>query len=98
LMLTAQALIEPGSRVVCITPLWPNLTEIPKILGAEVTRVALRFDRLGWTLDMDRLLAALTPATCAVVINSPNNPTGWTLSADEQRAILQHCRKRGIWI
>jgi aspartate/methionine/tyrosine aminotransferase len=98
LMLTAQALVEPGNRVVCVTPLWPNLTEIPKILGAEVTRVALRFDRQGWTLDMDRLLAALTPGTCAVVINSPNNPTGWTLRADEQRTILEHCRKHGIWI
>src|SRR4029450_2620363 len=57
-----------------------------------------RFDRQGWTLDMDRLLDALTAGTCAVVINSPNNPTGWTLRADEQRTILEHCRTRGIWI
>jgi aspartate/methionine/tyrosine aminotransferase len=98
LMLTTQALVNPGSRVACVTPLWPNLTEIPKILGAEVIRVGLRFDRGGWTLDVDRLLDALTPGTCAVMINSPNNPTGWTLSADEQRTILAHCRKHGIWI
>ena len=98
LMLATQALVNPGHRVVCVTPLWPNLTEIPKILGAEVVRVALRFDRGGWRLDVDRLIDALTPGTCAVVINSPNNPTGWTLSADEQQAILAHCRKHGIWI
>ena len=98
LMLATEALVNPGHRVVCVTPLWPNLTEIPKILGADVTRVALRFDRGGWTLDVDRLLDALTPGTCAVVINSPNNPTGWTLSAGEQRTILEHCRKHGIWI
>ena len=98
LMLTVEALVNPGDRVVCVTPLWPNLTEIPKILGAEVARVALRFDRGGWTLDVDRLLEALTPGTRAVMINSPNNPTGWTLSADEQRIILEHCRKHGIWI
>jgi aspartate/methionine/tyrosine aminotransferase len=98
LMLTVEALVNPGDRVVCVTPLWPNLTEIPKILGAEVARVALRFDRGGWTLDVDRLLEALTPRTRAVMINSPNNPTGWTLSADEQRTILAHCRKHGIWI
>src|ERR1700737_3613922 len=98
LMLTVEALVNPGHRVVCVTPLWPNLTEIPKILGAEVVRVALRFDRGGWTLDVDRLIDALTPETCAVVINSPNNPTGWTLRADEQRTILEHCRKHGIWI
>src|SRR6202171_407274 len=98
LMLTVEALANPGDRVVCVTPLWPNLTEIPKILGAEVVRVALRFDRSGWTLDVERLLEALTPGTRAVMINSPNNPTGWTLSADEQRTILAHCRKLGIWI
>jgi aspartate/methionine/tyrosine aminotransferase len=98
LMLVAQALVNPGDRVVCVTPLWPNLTEIPKILGADVVRVALQFGHRGWTLDVDRLIDALTPGTRAVVINSPNNPTGWTLRADEQRAILAHCRKHGIWI
>src|SRR5512135_3754036 len=98
LMLAVEALIGPGDRVVCVTPLWPNLTEIPKILGADVVRVALGFGERGWTLDLDRLLAALTPDTRAVMLNSPNNPTGWTLRRDEQEAILAHCRRHGIWI
>jgi aspartate/methionine/tyrosine aminotransferase len=98
LMLSVQALIGAGDRVVCVTPLWPNLTEIPKVLGADVVRVPLAFDRRGWTLDVDRLLAALVPGTRAVLINSPNNPTGWTLDRDSQRAILAHCRRHGIWI
>ena len=51
-MLSVEALIDPGDRVVCVTPLWPNLTEIPKILGAEVVRVALSFGAGGWTLDV----------------------------------------------
>ena len=41
LMLVAQLLINPGDRVVAVTPLWPNLVEIPKILGAEVIPVSL---------------------------------------------------------
>ena len=98
LMLSVEALIDPGDRVVCVTPLWPNLTEIPKILGAEVVRVALSFGATGWTLDVDRLLDALTPGTRAVLINSPNNPTGWTIDRAGQAAILEHCRKLGIWI
>ena len=98
LMLSIEALIDPRDRVACVTPLWPNLTEIPKILGAEVVRVPLAFGPGGWTLDLDRLLAALTPGTRAVMINSPNNPTGWTLRRDEQQAILAHCRRHGIWI
>jgi hypothetical protein len=93
LMLVTQALIGPGDRVVAVTPLWPNLVEIPKIFGATVECVALEFGRDGWTLDLDRLLAALAPGTRAVYVNSPNNPTGWTLTRDEQRAILAHCRR-----
>jgi aspartate/methionine/tyrosine aminotransferase len=98
LMLTVEALVAPGDRVVVVTPLWPNLVEIPKILSAHVTCVPLAFSVRGWTLDLDRLLAALTPDTRALMINSPNNPTGWTLTSGEQQTILAHCRKYGIWI
>ena len=98
LMLTVEALVAPGDRVVVVTPLWPNLVEIPKILSANVVCVALDCAANGWTLDIDRLLAALTPDTRAVMINSPNNPTGWTISHADQQAILAHCRRHGIWI
>jgi aspartate/methionine/tyrosine aminotransferase len=98
LMLCVEALVDPGDRVVCVTPIWPNLPEIPKILGAEVVRLPLDFRESGWWLDVDKLIAALTPGTRAVMINSPNNPTGWTLDAESRDAILAHCRRHGIWI
>ena len=98
LMLSVQALIGANDRVVAVTPLWPNLVEIPKIIGARVFCVPLDFDARGWTLDLDRLLDALTPATRLLMVNSPNNPTGWTLTRAEQEAILERCRKYGIWI
>ena len=98
LMLASQLLVDPGDRVVEVVPLWPNLQEIPKILGAEVATVALDFSPAGWTLDLDRLLDALVPGTRALYLNSPNNPTGWSVTREAQRAILEHCRRRGIWI
>jgi aspartate/methionine/tyrosine aminotransferase len=98
LMLTVEALVNPGDRVVCVTPVWPNLTEIPKILGADVVRVGLQFGEKGWRFDVERLLSALVPGTRAVMINSPNNPTGWALAREEQEAILARCRRHGIWI
>jgi aspartate/methionine/tyrosine aminotransferase len=98
LMLATQAIVGPGDRVVEVTPLWPNLVEIPKILGASVECVPLAFGARGWTLDLDRLLAALTPGTRALYVNSPNNPTGWTIDRDAQGAVLAHCRRHGIWI
>jgi aspartate/methionine/tyrosine aminotransferase len=97
LMLALQAVVEPGDRVVAVTPLWPNLVEMPKVLGASVETFALRFDG-GWRLDVENLLRALTPGTRALLINSPNNPTGWALSGAEQQVLLEHCRQRGIWI
>ncbi|QGZ61721.1 pyridoxal phosphate-dependent aminotransferase [Paraburkholderia acidisoli] len=98
LMLAAQLVVGAGDRAVAVTPLWPNLVEIPKILGASVETVALEYGERGWTLDLDRLLAALTPGTKLLMINSPNNPTGWVMTRDEQRAVLEHCRRHGIWI
>jgi len=98
LMLANQALVGAGDRVVIVTPVWPNLVEIPRILGAEAVTFPLDYTAAGWKLDLQRLLATLTPATRMVCINSPNNPTGWTISRDEQRAILDHCRRHGIWI
>ena len=97
LMLLAQLIINPGDRVVAVTPLWPNLVEIPKILGAEVVKVPLRFGKT-WELDLQQLLDALTPGTKAVLINSPNNPTGWVIAKEQQEVLLAHCRKLGIWI
>jgi len=98
LMLATQLLVDPGDRVVEVVPLWPNLQEIPRIMGAQVDTVALGFSRDGWRLDLDRLLERLTSKTRALYLNSPNNPTGWTISRAEQEAILGHCRRLGIWI
>ncbi len=98
LMLAAQMIVSPGDRVVMVTPIWPNIAEIPRILGGSVERVPLTVANGRWSLDLDRLLAALTPDTRMVVINSPANPSGWTIDPAEQRAILEHCRRHGIWI
>jgi aspartate/methionine/tyrosine aminotransferase len=98
LMVASQLLVDPGDRVVQVVPLWPNLQEIPKILGATVDVVALRFSETGWSLDLGKLLERLKPGTKALYLNSPNNPTGWTVTRAELKTILEHCRKHGIWI
>jgi aspartate aminotransferase len=98
LMLASQLLVFPGDHVVAVTPLWPNAVEIPRIMGAEVECVPLEVRQGRWALPMDRLLQALKPQTRMLVLNSPNNPTGWTIDREEQRIVLDHCRKFGIWI
>jgi aspartate/methionine/tyrosine aminotransferase len=98
LMLAVQALVDAGDDVVCVTPVWPNLTAQPRILGAKLRCLPLKPEGGAWKLDLQQLLDAITPATRLLIVNAPNNPTGWTLSADEQRAILAHCRRTGTWI
>jgi aspartate/methionine/tyrosine aminotransferase len=98
LMLAMQLLLEAGDEVVAVVPVWPNLTAQPVILGARVKRVALRPIEGAWRLDLQELLAAVTPATRLLLVNSPNNPTGWTLTRAEQQTLLDHCRRTGTWI
>jgi bifunctional pyridoxal-dependent enzyme with beta-cystathionase and maltose regulon repressor activities len=52
-MIAMQAIVDPGDRVVVVTPVWPNVAEIPRILGADVIRVGLALAPEGWTLDLD---------------------------------------------
>jgi aspartate/methionine/tyrosine aminotransferase len=98
LMLAMQALVAAGDEVVAVTPVWPNLTAQPAILGATVLRHPIGFAGGRWCLDLDALLERVTGRTRVLVVNSPNNPTGWTLSGEEQRSILEHCRRTGTWI
>ena len=98
LMLAMQMLVGHGDEVVAVVPVWPNLTAQPAILGAGVTRVPLRPHGGAWQLDLQELLAAVTPRTRVLLVNAPNNPTGWTLTRAEQQAMLDHCRRTGTWI
>ncbi len=99
LMLACQTLLDAGDEVVAVTPVWPNLTAQPLIMGAKLCCVSLQPDAHGaWQLDMQRLLDAITSQTKMLVLNAPNNPTGWTLTRSEQETILAHCRKTGTWI
>ena len=98
LMLATQMLVGAGDEVAAVTPVWPNITAQPLILGARVRRLPLRSRHGAWHLDLDELRAVVTPSTRVLLINAPNNPTGWTLTHPEIEAILAHCRSTGTWI
>jgi len=98
LMLAVQALVDAGDEVVAITPVWPNLTAQPAIMGATVRTVPLVPKAGEWTLDLAAVRQAVTSRTKLLIVNAPNNPTGWTLSRAEQEALLAHCRSTGTWI
>jgi aspartate/methionine/tyrosine aminotransferase len=98
LMVAMQAILDPGDRTVVVTPVWPNLVQIPRVLGADVETFRLEPKNGVWSLDLERLLGRLTPDTRLLLFNSPNNPTGWRIEPEQQRALLEHCRRNGTWI
>lgn len=103
LMLATQMIVNADDEVVCVTPIWPNLPQQAIIMGARVRAVPLYSEAGEWNLNLHELCEAITPATKLLLINAPNNPTGWTLTRQEQQTILEHCRKVskdgvGTWI
>lgn len=87
-----------GDEVVVPTPAWPNFSAAVGIAGARAVAVPMSLEARGWHLDLDRLEAAVTPRTRAIVVNSPANPTGWTATREELAAILDIARRHGLWI
>ncbi len=98
IQLTLQAIASPGDDIVYLTPAWPNLAAAAEIAGVRPLAVPLRFSEGRWQLDLDRLEAAITPNTKALFVNTPSNPTGWTATRDDLRAMLKIARRRGLWI
>lgn len=98
LMMVAELLIDAGDNIVAATPMWPNFFRCIGIMGGTVHQVPLETDGETWRLDLDRLFDACDERTRAICINSPSNPTGWMMDTEAQAAVLDFCRKRGIWL
>lgn len=97
-----QCVVEKGDNIVVVAPIWPNIFQAAEIAGAEIKFVSLQVDwstaRPHWHLDLDRLFDACDRKTKALFIASPGNPTGWMMSADEQKQVLDFARRRGVAI
>jgi aspartate aminotransferase len=99
-----QMVCETGDNVVIVSPIWPNIFQATKVAGAEPRLVRLDEDWSPnatsgrWHLDLDKLFDACDTRTKAMFLASPGNPTGWMLTGEEQKIILDFCRARGIAI
>lgn len=95
-----QMVCETGDNIVIVSPIWPNIFQAAKVVGAEPRLVRLDEDwNAGrWHLDLDKLFDACDGRTKAMFLASPGNPTGWMLTGEEQKTILEFCRARGIAI
>jgi aspartate aminotransferase len=94
---TALSLFGPGDEVITHAPYWPTLSEQVKL--AEATPVLVQTSpEDGFAIRAATLLAAVTPKTRGIIINSPCNPTGALITEPELTIVAQEAARRGIWI
>ena len=98
IQLVVQLLVDPGDTVLTTSPLWPNISEASRLAGAKVELIELAVKDGRWSLDMQKLADAIARRPKALFINSPCNPTGWMMTAEEQKATLELCRRYGGWL
>lgn len=95
LFLTAQALFGPGDEVLVPAPYWPTFPEAVRLAGAKAVIVPLD-ERDGFRLSPRALRGYLTPKTRALVVNTPSNPTGVTVSAEDLLDLARLARRRKL--
>jgi len=91
MMATMLAIIDPGDEVIVFEPFYENYGPDAILSGATPRYVTLHEPH--WTFDPDELAAAFNENTKAIILNTPNNPTGKVFSRDELETIAALCRK-----
>ncbi len=94
LFLLLSALFGPGDDVLVLDPIYHALRNVAIAQGASLRPFHLRAEE-GFRVDVERLCDAIRPDTRAVIVNFPHMPTGRSLSASEQRLLVETCRRRG---
>ena len=91
---TLMAIVDPGEEVIVLEPFYENYGPDAVLCGAKPVFLPMP---LGQPLDMDRVAAAFSRRTRAIIINTPNNPTGHVFSREELEGISELCREHDAY-
>ena len=91
----ALAYLDPGDEVLIPDPAWVSYEAVVLLAGAKPVYVPTYFNE-GYVIDPERVRAAITPKTKAIIINSPSNPTGAVQPEDTLKAIAEICVEKDI--
>ena len=89
------ALLNPGDEVIIFEPFYENYG--PDAILADAKPVFVPLERPDWRLDPDKLRAAFTPRTKAIIVNTPHNPTGRVFTREEITLIADLCKEHNVW-
>ncbi len=98
LNVSIRCALDPGDEAIVLTPNWPNASAIVSLYGGRALEIPLSWNGARHVLDMPALEAAVSPKTRLLVYASPSNPLGWVARPDEQAALLDFCRRHGLWL
>jgi len=90
--------LEKGDHMITMFPAYQSTYEVCRSIGCEVSNWVLEQGENGWSADVDGLLGLIRPNTKVIAVNSPNNPTGYSLSEGQISAIADIARARGIMV
>lgn len=95
--LTMNALLESGDEVVVLTPMYQQLYAIAEAIGCRLVWWPLRFEE-SFAPNLDDALRLIGPRTRMVVVNFPHNPTGATMTRDQQQELIRLCSRVGAYL
>lgn len=98
LSIASRAILDPGDEVLIPEPFWGPYRNIVQLAGGVAIPVPAVATQGRFSFDPDRLRALVTPRTRAIVINSPNNPTGRVFTRDELAVVAELAEARNLWI
>lgn len=98
IFIAMQTLLTPGDHVIALAPSYQSLYEVARSIGCDVTPWSLHTAPDGWTLNLDELSQAINPRTRLLVINFPNNPTGFVPEHEQFDAILELARQHNLYV
>jgi len=96
--ITARLLAEPAAGIITFTPVYPPFLSLPGRAGRECIRVPLVQSATAWTIDWDRLEAAVTPATRLFWLCHPHNPTGTVFRAADLVGIAEFAARHDLTV
>jgi len=95
--LLMQALVKPGDEVLALDPCYQQLFAIAQTLGCRLKRWPMRPEK-GFAPDIEEAARLITPQTRMVIVNFPHNPTGATLTTEEQKALIDLVEEAGAYL
>src|SRR5690606_11094874 len=95
---SAVGLLAERGEILCPTPTYPRFDDLARVAGCGVRRYYLACNNGQWSIDPDEVAFQITPATRALVLISPHNPTGHVVGEEEMRVLYAIARRHNLAI